>query len=237
MPVLLVYAKVVSTPRLGGFTSRLVLGYKRTILCHISGERTLRLHAGTDASKNFTGHVLSLRSDGDAELGIGRQFVAEVILGQRSFAMFRRPQDQGDVTGWRVLVGFDGFDMEPRGEMPEILTSETLERAVPVLFTTIGESLRSDGVGSLTELGDSLTPLVVRRPCDTGYHARLGDGPMLRQSFKEQFAGLLAPDFADVAAMLLCRSICHGPWWTNRQTQNGLPVTQQYLRRQPLPVP
>ena len=192
----------------------------------------MRLHTRTDTPKNLTSHVLSLRSDSDPELGIGSQFVAEVILGKRSFAVFRRPQDQSDVTGWRVLVGFDGFDMEPRGEVPEILTSETLERAVPVLFATVTKSLLSDGVSAFTEFRDTLTPLIIRRPGDTSDHARLTDNSMLREAFKEEFARLLAPDFADVAAMLFCRSISHGPVWSKSgRRSTSLPLTQSFRRQ------
>ena len=94
--------------------------------------------------------------------------------------MLRRPQDEGDVAGWRILVGFDGFNMKPRGRMPEILASETLKRAIPVFFAALTESLLPDSVSTLTELRDALTPLIVSRPGDTSNHARLADKPMLR---------------------------------------------------------
>jgi len=140
-------------------------------------------------------------------------------------------KDEGDVAGWCVFIRFDGFDMEPRGEVPEILTSETLERAVPILTAAITECLFPHSVGTFTELGNALTPLVISRPRDTSDQTRLRDSSMLRESFKEQFTGLLAPDFADVAATLFCRSISHGPKWSKSgRRSTSLPLTQSFRR-------
>ena len=231
MPVLLKHAKVISAPRLRGLAPRLVLGYKRTKLCHITRERTLRFHPASYTPKNFPSHVLALRSARDPEFGVRSQFVAEVVLGQSSFAMFRWPKDQGEVAGWCIFVRFDGFDMEPRGEVPEILTSETLQRAVPILTASLAEGSFSNSVTPFSEIGNALTPLVISRPCDTSDHARLRDSSMLRESFKEQFAGLLSPDFADVAATLFCRSISHGPKWSKSgRRSTSLPLTQSFRR-------
>ena len=204
-----------------------ILRYERPIFSYIFRERSMRFHPSTYTPKNFASHVLALRSDGDPEFGVGRQFVAEVVLGQRCFAVFWRPKDEGDVSGWCVFIRFDGFDMEPRGHVAEIVTSETLKRAVPLIHTAVSESFRPDGVSFLSEVRYPLSPLVISGASDTSDSTRLRDSSMLRESFKEQFTSLLSPDFADVAAMLFMRSVSHGPPWIN-QRQSGLPLSLKF---------
>ena len=189
----------------------------------------MRFHPSTYTPKNFSSHVLSLRSNGNPEFGICRQFVAEIVLGKRSFAVFWRPENQGNVSGWCVFIRFDGFDMEPRGHVPEIVTSETLKSAVPLLHAAVSERFSSDSVRFLSEVRYTLSPLIVSGSSDTSDSARLRDSSMLRESFKEQFTSLLSPDFADVAAMLFMRSVSHGPPWVN-QKRNVLPLSQEFRR-------
>lgn len=192
----------------------------------------MRFHPGTYTPQDFTAHVLALRSDSDPKFGISSQFEAEVVLGQSSFAVFRWPENQSDVPGWCVFVRFDGTDMEPRGQVPEILTSESLERTVPPLASVLSQRREPGGVSPGSEIRVALSPFLIGRSADTDSEASPLDGSMLLQCFKEQFAVLLAPDFAGVAARLLARSISQGPKWSKRdQTRTWLPLTQPFLRR------
>jgi len=146
--------------------------------------------------------------------------------------VFWRPKDEGDVSGWCVFIRFNGFDMEPRGHVAEIVTSETLKSAVPLLHAAVSERFAPDSVRFLSEVRYALSPLIISGSCDTSDSTRLRDSSMLRQSFKEQFTSLLSPDFADVAAMLFMRSISHGPSWVKRDRRlTSLPLTQQFLRQ------